>query len=381
MGKKILITALGLIVVVGSLVGVKALQFKTMSAQAANAGPPPETVAVSEVKEVTWKPHLDAVGSVVAVQGVTLTAEVPGTVRRIAFESGALVKEGDVLVELDIATERAQLAAANASDALARTNLKSGQALVKQGAMADTQFATLEAQSKQTEAENTRLRSIIGKKTLRAPFEGRTGLREINLGQFVGSGAELVSLQSLDPVYVDFSLPQQRLSELEVGLSVVVTTDAYPNSDYVGKLSAIQPEVDPLTRSVRMRATFENPQHELRPGMFVRAQVVLPRDEKVLVVPATAIMYAPYGDSVYVVEQAKSEKQDGAEAKKPGLVAQQKFVRLGGTRGDYVAITKGLKPGEQIVVTGAFKLRNGSAVTINNELLPAASERPTPNDT
>ncbi|HKP58367.1 MAG TPA: efflux RND transporter periplasmic adaptor subunit [Polyangiales bacterium] len=381
MWKKILITALGLIVVVGSLVGVKAMQFKAMSAQASNAGPPPESVAVSEVKEVTWRPRLDAVGSVVAVQGVTLTAEVPGTVRRIAFESGALVQAGDVLLELDGATERAQLAAADASGKLAQTNLKSGQSLQKQGAIADTQFASLEAQSKQADAENTRLRSIIGKKTIRAPFTGRVGLRQINLGQFVGSGDVLLSLQSLDPVYVDFSLPQQRLSELQVGLEVMVTTDAYPNSDYVGKLSAIQPEVDPVTRSVRMRATFENPQNELRPGMFVRAQVVLPRDEKLLVVPATAIMYAPYGDSVYVVEQAKSDKPDEKPAEKPGLVAQQKFVRLGATRGDYVAIVKGLKPGEQVVVTGAFKLRNGSSVTINNELLPAASERPKPNDT
>jgi membrane fusion protein (multidrug efflux system) len=378
MWKKILITALGLTVVVGALVGVKAMQFKTMSAQAENAGPPPEVVAVNDVKEVTWRPRLDAVGSVIAVQGVTLTAEVPGTVRRIAFESGALVKQGDVLVELDGVTERAQLAAASASGALAETNLKSGKTLVKQGAMADTQFASLEAQSKQASAENTRLRSIIAKKVIRAPFSGRTGLRQINLGQFVGSGDTLVSLQSLDPVYVDFSLPQQRLADLQVGLDVMVTTDAYPNSDFVGKLSAIQPDLDPITRSIRLRATFENPQSELRPGMFVRAQVVLPRDEKLLVVPSTAIMYAPYGDSVYVVEQDKSDK---AKSGKPGLVAQQKFVRLGTTRGDFVAITKGLKPGEKVVVTGAFKLRNGSAVTINNELLPAASELPKPNDT
>ncbi|HKU45055.1 MAG TPA: efflux RND transporter periplasmic adaptor subunit [Polyangiales bacterium] len=373
MGKKILITALGLLIVVGSLVGVKILQFKAMGAQAENAGPPPEAVAVSDVKEVTWRPRLEAVGTVTPVQGVTLTAEVPGTVRRIAFESGALVKAGEVLVELDSVTERAQLEAANASSELAQTNLESGKRLSESGAIATTQFKSLEAQAKQTGAEQTRLRSIIGKKTIRAPFSGRTGLREINLGQFVQSGAPLVSLQSLDPVYVDFSLPQQRLSELSVGLEVRVQSDAYPSSDYVGKLSAIQPEVDPTTRQVKLRATLENPQHELRPGMFVRVQVVLPREDKLLVVPSTAIMYAPYGDSVFVVENDSSGKA--------GLVAHQKFVRLGSTRGDLVAITKGLTKGEKIVVTGAFKLRNGAAVAINNDLLPAVSERPKPNDT
>lgn len=376
MGKKILFTTLGLLLVVGSLVGVKVAQFKAMGAQAENAGPPPEAVAVSEVKEVTWRPRLDAVGTVTPVQGVTLTAEVPGTVRRIAFESGALVKAGDVLVELDAVTERAQLEAADAQSELAHVNLESGKRLVDSGAIATTQFKTYQAQARQSEAEQTRLRSIIGKKTIRAPFTGRVGLRSINIGQFVGNGDALVSLQSLDPVYVDFSLPQQRLSELAVGLEVRVESDAYPSSEYVGALSAIQPQVDPTTRSVKLRATLGNQSGELRPGMFVRVQVVLPRDEKLLVVPSTAIMYAPYGDSVFVVKDGKAE-----DSKKPGPVAQQKFVRLGATRGDFVAITKGLERGEKVVVTGAFKLRNGASVEINNDLLPAASERPKPNDT
>ena len=379
MAKKIILTALGLIVVVGGLAGVKYLQFSAMAAQGSAAGPPPEAVAVSEVTEATWQPTIEAVGTITAVQGVTLSAEVPGTVRRIAFESGEIVKAGQVLVELDSATERAQLQAAEASHELARTNLESGVALQKSGAIAGSQFLSLVAQAKQGEAEVTRLQTIISKKTIRAPFAGRTGIRTINLGQFVGNGAALVTLQSPDPVYVDFSLPQQRLSELSVGLELRVQSDSFPKSQYTGKLSAIQPELDQATRNVLLRGTLQNPAGELRPGMFVRVQVVIPKDERVVVVPLTAIMYAPYGDSVYVVGPAPAEKDKPADPKK--LVAKQSFVRLGATRGDYVAITKGLKPGDKVVVTGAFKLRNGAAVVINNDLLPSASENPKPNDT
>lgn len=397
MAKKIILTALGLIVVVGALAGIKVMQFTAMSAQAANAGPPPESVAVSEVQEVIWQPTIDAVGTITAVQGVTLTAEVPGTIKRIAFESGAIVKAGEVLVELDSVTERAQLQAAEATAELARTNRDRDEALEKSGSIAANQVTTSAATAKQAEAELARLQSIISKKTIRAPFTGRTGLRMINLGQFVGNGDPIVSLQSPDPVYVDFSLPQQRLSDLAVGLEVRVVTDSFPDETYSGRLAAIQPELDQATRNVKLRGELQNPKGQLRPGMFVRAQVVLPRNEKVVVVPATAIMYAPYGDSVFVVGPAPAPKappDPGAggpvkakqeQAAKPvdpkALVAEQRFVRLGVTRGDFVAITKGIKPGDKVVVTGAFKLRNGAPVVINNELLPALSENPKPNDT
>jgi len=374
--KKIVLTALGLLIVVGALVGVKVMQFKTMAAQASNAGPPPESVAAGEVKEAEWQPTLDAVGTVTAVQGVTLSAEIPGTVRRIAFESGTLVKAGAVLVELDAVTERAQLEAAEAGADIARTNLESGESLVQSGAIATTQYKTYKAQARSAEAELARLRSVISKKTIRAPFDGVTGLRQINLGQVVGAGDTIVTLQSPDPVYVDFSLPQQRLSELKVGLDIRVDTDSYPGNSYEGKLSAIQPEVDAATRNVKLRATLQNPKHELRAGMFVRSQILLPTTDKVLIVPATAILYAPYGDSVFVVAQSKDEKTG-----KSHLIAQQKFVRLGTTRGDYVAVTKGLQKGDRVVVTGAFKLRNGAAIAINDSLLPKPSETPTPDDT
>jgi membrane fusion protein (multidrug efflux system) len=404
MAKKIILTALGLIIVVGALAGIKVMQFQAMSASAATAGPPPESVAVSEVKEVMWQPTIEAVGTITAVQGVTLSAEVPGTIKRIAFESGALVKAGEVLVELDSVTERAQLQAAEANADLARTNLDRDTALEKSGSIAANQVKTSIATSKQSQAELARLQSIISKKTIRAPFSGRTGLRMINLGQFVGNGDAIVSLQSPDPVYVDFSLPQQRLSDLTEGLEVRVVTDSFPDEQFTGKLAAIQPELDAVTRNVKLRGELKNPKGQLRPGMFVKAQVVLPNSEKVVVVPATAIMYAPYGDSVFVVgpppEKAKTSEPEktadkgkaagekgekAATAEKPAdpnaLVAEQKFVRLGATRGDFVAIVKGLKPGDKVVVTGAFKLRNGAPVVINNSLLPTLSETPKPNDT
>lgn len=398
MAKKIILTALGLIVVVGALAGIKIMQFQAMSASAATAGPPPESVAVTEVKEVMWQPTIDAVGTITAVQGVTLSAEVPGTIKRIAFESGEIVKAGQVLVELDAVTERAQLQAADANADLARTNLDRDQALVKSGAIAANQVKTTSATAKQSEAELARLQSIISKKTIRAPFSGRTGLRMVNLGQFVGNGDAIVSLQSPDPVYVDFSLPQQRLSDLTEGLEIRVVTDSFPNETFTGKLAAIQPELDTVTRNVKLRGELRNPKGQLRPGMFVRAQVLLPNTEKVLVIPATAIMYAPYGDSVYVVgppkpktqseldaNKAAAKDEKAAAAEKPvdpkALVAEQRFVRLGPTRGDYVAITKGIKPGDKVVTAGAFKLRNNAPVVINNDLVVPSSENPKPNDT
>lgn len=372
MAKKILLATLGLVLLIGGLAGVKVLQFKTMFAQAATAGPPPEAVAVVEVKRTSWQPTLDTVGSITAVQGVTLSAEVPGRITRIAFESGQVVRAGAVLVELDSATELAQLQAAEATAELARTNLETGTALKETGAIAETQFKTYDAQAKQAEAELTRLRSLISKKTIRAPFTGRTGMREVNLGQFVGNGERIVSLQSPDPVYVDFALPQQRLSDLQVGLTTRVESDAFPESTFEGKLTAIQPEVDARTRNVRLRATMLNPNGELRPGMFVRTSVVLPQTEEVLVVPATAITYAPYGDSVFVVQDSKDGKTK---------TVQQKFVRLGRTRGDFVAIAKGVAAADSVVVTGSFKLRNGASIIVNNDLLPKASETPEPDDT
>lgn len=370
MAKKVVFAALALILVVGGLVGIKVSQFKAMFAQSAHAAPPPASVATALVEKRTLSPSLATVGSITAVQGVTLNAEVAGTIRLIRFESGAEVKAGDVLVELDASVERAQLQAAQANLELAKVNLGSGRSLVGSGAIAKNQFSSLEAQAKGGEADVARLQALIAKKTIRAPFSGRTGLRQVNLGQFVGNGTEIVSLQSLDPVYVNFSLPQQRLAQVSVGASVLVTSDVFPGERFEGSVSAIHPEFDATTRSIRARATLENPQGQLRPGMFAKLELMLPQVDDVLLVPATSITYAPYGDSVFVVDTSKQ----------PNTV-QQKFVRIGASRGDFVVITQGLSAGETVVSSGSFKLRNGATVVINNSLKPQPSETPSPTDT
>ena len=375
MAKKIILSSVAImavLLVLGGLVGVKLSQFKTMAGASARAAAPPEAVATSPVQASERTPTLDAVGTVTAVQGVTLNAEVAGTIRRIAFESGAHVQAGAVLVELDTSVERAQLEAALASQELTRINLESGKSLVDSGAMPKNQFSQLEAQSKQAGAEVARLSAVIAKKTIRAPFTGRTGLRQVNLGQLVGNGDSIVSLQSLDPVYVDFGLPQQRLSQLDVGAKVNVTTDVFPTETFEGELSAIHPEVDQATLSLRLRPPLKYPGHKLRPGMFAKAQVSMPNVEKVLIIPATAVTYAPYGDSVFVV--------DTSQHPKPPTV-QQKFVRLGPAQGDYVVVTQGLSAGDLVVTTGNFKLRNGVSVIINNDLKPEPSLTPKPSDT
>jgi membrane fusion protein (multidrug efflux system) len=371
--KKVFFTLASLLLLIGALAGTKVFQFKTMFAADDAAAPPPETVTTAEVKPDTWQPTLSAVGSVVAVQGVMLSAEEAGTVRNIAFESGATVKTGELLLELDTSVEQAQLRSAAASADLARANLARSRDLRPKNLVSQADLETTEAQAKQADAQMDNIRAVIAKKTLRAPFAGRTGIRQVNLGQFLNTGDPIVTLQSLNPVYVDFSLPQQRLAQLEVGMAVQVITDAFPNQRFDGKLATINPEVDTATRNVRLRATLNNRQGLLRPGMFVNVVAVLPTVEKVLMIPATAVLYAPYGDSVFIIEEKKDEKTGTV-----GKVLNQKFVHLGKTRGDFVVVTEGLSAGQTLVTTGVFKLRNGMAVVVNNQLAPDFQLAPKP---
>ena len=373
MAKKIIFTLVIVLILVGTLAGIKGLQFKTMFAQGANFVPPPETVTTTEAKQDTWQPTLAAVGSVAAVQGVVLGAEMSGAVKNIAFESGATVRAGDLLVELDSSVEQAQLRSAMASADLARLNLERARELREKKMMSQADLDSAEAQAKQANAQIDNTRAVIAKKAIRAPFAGRTGIRQVNLGQFLDNGAAIVTLQSLDPVYVDFSLPQQDLAQLGVGMAVRVTTDAFPGQNFEGKLTAINPEVDAVTRNVRLQATLANPAGKLRPGMYVNVAAVLSQMEQVLMIPATAVLYAPYGDSVFVVEDKKDEKTGAT-----GKVLNQKFVRLGKTRGDFVVVTSGLEAGQTIVTTGVFKLRNGMSVVVDNKLAPSLQLAPKP---
>lgn len=373
MVKKILFTLAGLLLLVGALAGIKLLQFQTMFAAGADFAPPPEVVTTIEVKRDIWQPTLNAIGSVTAVQGVTLSAEEAGTVRRIAFESGATVRAGQLLVEFDVQVEQAQLRSAEATAELARANLARARDLRAKNMVSQADLDAAEAQAKQAEAQMDNFRAVIAKKTLYAPFAGRTGIRQINLGQFLSAGDPIVSLQSLDPVYVDFALPQQRLAQLKIGMTVQVAADAFPGQHFTGPLSAMNPEVELATRNIRLRATLANPQGLLRPGMFVTVAAELPETEPVLMIPATAVLYAPYGDSVFVVEEKKDEKTGVA-----GKVLNQRFVRLGRTRGDFVVVASGLDAGQTIVTTGVFKLRNGMSVIVDNKLAPDFQFAPKP---
>lgn len=357
--KKILVFALGLLValpIVGAIAGIKILQIRTLMAMGEQSEPP-AFVSLGEVREEEWENRIAAVGSVAAFQGVIVSAEAEGTVREILFEPGSTVTAGQPLVRLDTEVELAQLASAEAAADLAVTTLERTRELFASSTISKADLDAAEATVKQTRAQVENLRAVIAKKTVTAPFGGRLGIRQINVGQFLTKGAAVVSLQALDPVYVEFSLPQQRLGAIAEGMVVRVKSDAYPETPFEGKLTAVNPEVDAVTRSVRMQATLANTDGKLRPGMFVTVDVVQPQADHVLAIPETAVVYAPYGSTVFVAAEGKP----GADGKKP-LVAELRNVRLGSRRGDFVTVVSGLKAGERIVTNGGLKLRQGSVI-------------------
>ncbi len=373
--RKFVVAILILLVVVGALVGIKMTQIRTLIAGAKAYAPPPEAVSAFVARHEKWQSTLSAIGSIAAVQGVTITPDIPGTVREIAFESGAAVAKGDLLVRLDTSSEEAQLRAAEAQLDWSKLNLERVRKLRSENTVSASELDSAEATTKQNQANADTIRATIEKKTIRAPFAGRLGIRQVNLGQYLDVGKAIVSLQSLTPVHVDFSLPQQELSRLSTGMKVRLGSDAYPDRQFEGTLTAINPDLDSSTRSVGLQATLENADQALRPGMFARIEVVLPEEKDVLVIPATAVLSNPYGDAVFVID-ANTKGTNGQS----GLVVRQQFIRTGRTRGDYVSVESGLKPGERIVSAGLFKLRNNMAVVENNELAPKSSELPRPSD-
>jgi membrane fusion protein, multidrug efflux system len=373
MRKRIIIAIIGLILVVGGLGGIKGLQIDRMIAQARQFAPPPETVTTAVAHTDSWESLLTSVGSLEAVQGVMVSVELTGKVVNIAFQPGTMVKAGDLLVKQDTSTEEAQLRAAEATAALAKTNLDRLKELIGRKIISQSEYDNSEAQFKQAMAQCDNIRTVIAKKNIRAPFAGRLGIRLINLGQVLNEGQAIVSLQSLDPIFVNFLLPQQELAKLQPGLTVRVTTDALPGGLIEGKITALNPQVEASTRNIRIQATLANAQERLRPGMYVNVAVVLPARDEVLSIPATAVLYAPYSDSVFVVEEKKSEK--GGQ---PAKVVRQQFAQLGEKRGDFVSVVTGLKEGDTVVSTGAFKLRNGQEVVVDNTLAPRFKLTPKP---
>ena len=361
------------IVFIAIIASVKTFQIKSAMAQGASYQPPPEAVTTVVAKADEWNTTLNAIGSVAAVQGVTVAADLPGLVQEIGFTSGQSVNQGDVLIRLDTKQERAQLASAEAQRELARLELERTQALLGKSLISQSTYDNAAATFKSADAGVGQIRATIERKTIRAPFAGVLGIRQVNLGQYLAGGAPIVSLQSLRPVYVNFTVPQQEIGLVSVGSSVQVTSDALGQAE-VGRIAAFDSVIDEATRNARVQAIFDNRSGKLRPGMFVEAQIARGARTTVIALPVSAISYAPFGDSVFIVEDVK-----GPNGKSYRGVRQQ-FVKLGGSRGDQVAVLTGVKPGEEVVTSGVFKLRPGASVTVNNSVQPGNLAAPKPAD-
>ncbi len=370
--KRSLWMAFGVILVIGAIAAWKIITVRAMIAKMSLQKPAPTAVSSMKAPGQVWQRRLHAVGSFAAVQGVVVSNELDGLVTQIAFESGAVVKQGDLLVQQDISIEQAQLASAQATADLAKANFKRAQELRAKDTNAQVDLDTAEAQARQSAAAIEVIRATLAKKSIRAPFAGRLGLRQINVGQFIKGGTAIVPLQALDPIYANFSLPQQDATGLTVGQSIQVTVDAYPGQLFEGAITALNAKMDDATRSLQVQATLRNADEKLRSGMFATVDVLLPQKDEVVTLPQTAIVYNPYGNAVYVVEKSTDGPNGG------GLVARQRFVQMGDTRGDQVAILKGVKAGEEIITSGQLKLRNGSDIAINNAVSPASNPAPKP---
>ena len=375
---RIIATIVAVLVILGGLGVVKFAQIKSLMAFGAKAqadGPPPEAVGARPAELSSWEGTIAAIGSVASSKGVAITTEAPGTVTKIHFESGRVVKAGDILVELDTSVERAQLASALARRDLAKSNFGRTSGLAERGAVSVAQRDNEEGQLKASAADVAALQAVISRKTVRAPFAGKLGIRSVNLGQYLNPGTPITSLESIDSVYVDFTLPQQRLTEVKVGMPVRLTVggegEAKPEA-IQGQIAAIEPSIDAATRSVKLRASASSQTEKLRPGMFVDVEVVLPEQKEHVSVPVTSLVRAPYGDSVFIVEDKKPEDPGIRQTPdgKPVKTARQQFVRAGAQKGDFVAILEGVTAGQVVVTNGAFKLRNGAPVFITDVALP-----------
>jgi membrane fusion protein (multidrug efflux system) len=369
----ILMLTLTVAVIVG-LGAVKYKQIQDGAAQAAAMQPPPEAVTTIVAKSEDWPDTLAVIGTAAPVQGVTVAADLPGLVSRISFESGRAVKQGDVLVELDTRQEQAQLAAAEAQRELARLNFERMQALVVDGAISKADFDQAAAEQKSTDARVGEIKASIARKTIRAPFTGILGIRQVNLGQYLAGGAPVVPLQALHPIYVNFGVPQQETARVHVGRNVRITADELSGVTFTGRITAVDSVIDKDTRNIQVQATVPNPDGKLRPGMFVQTAIVTGATRSNISLPASAIGYAPFGDSVYVLADLKGP--DGRSYK--GV--RQQFVKVGPARGDRVAVLSGINAGDEVVTSGVFKLRNGAAVSVNNRVQPGNNPAPTPAD-
>lgn len=360
MMKRMLIM-LGIVAVcVAGIAFWKVTQVRAAIAQSKQFAPPPPAVTTATVQSSRWQPTLRSVGSLKALNGVTISTDLPGIVAAIEFSSGATVQAGQLLVRLDSRQEQAQLQAAEARRDLAQVNLQRQRELIATGAIAKSDLDAAESLYRQAVAAVEEARALIARKQIVAPFAGRLGIRQVDLGQYLNVGAPIVQLESVDPILAEFAVPQPNLDQVAVGKTVRLTAPGLGAEEFTGEITAMEARVDPATRNVLVQATVRNAEGKLRPGMFVNVEVLLPETE-VLAVPTSAIRYAPYGDTVFVVK-------DG--------VCEQRFVKLGSARGDLMVVESGVRAGEEIVTSGTFKLRGGMPVRVNNAVLPSADPRP-----
>jgi membrane fusion protein, multidrug efflux system len=374
MTKRMLSVLSGMAVLIASLGAVKVVQIKAAIAQAASFQPAPEAVTTVVARGERWPSTLGAIGTVAAVHGVTVSADLPGIVDRIFVESGHAVRAGDILVQLDTRQEQAQLAAAIAARDLARMNLVRIRDLAQQGIVSASDHDRAEAEQQQAEARVGEIKATIERKRIRAPFSGTLGIRQVNLGQYLAGGDPVIPLQSLDPIYVNFSVPQQEVGRLRVGGEIRVHAEGLDPDGFTGRITAVDSVVDQATRNVQVQAMLPNPQGRLRPGMFVETKVLLGAADDVISLPTSAVNYAPYGDSVFIVEDLKGPHGETYRG------VRQQVVKLGGARGDQVAVLSGVRAGEEVVTSGVFKLRNGVAVHVNNQVQPGNDPAPRPED-
>jgi len=371
---KRMVLMLGVTLALLSALGFVKFKQVQSAVHASSFQPPPEAVTSTVAQREQWPATMSIIGTMEAVHGVTVSADLPGTVARIAFESGQPVREGEVLVELDTRQERAQLAALEAQRDLAKVNYGRTQQLVNEGVVSRVEYDQATAQQKSTEANVAETRATIERKTIRAPFSGILGIRKVNLGQYLAAGTAVVPLQSLNPIYVNFGVPQQTAGQIRVGRNLRVTSEDVAGQVFTGRVTAIDSVVDETTRNIQVQATLSNPEGKLRPGMFVQVEAVLGASRPVITLPASAISYAPYGDSVFIITDLKDPKGNTYRG------VRQQFVKLEGSRGDQVAIVSGVDAGDEVVSSGAFKLRNGAAVQVNNKVKPGNNPAPKPED-
>lgn len=375
MTKRMIIMLILAGVLFGGIFGFQAFKGRMIKKFMTARGIPAQTVSTIEATEKSWQPQVEAVGTLKAVHGVDLAPEVSGTVSGIHFHSGEEVKAGTLLLTLDARTDLAKLQSLEAAAALTEQTFQRDQQQFKEKAISQATLDADTANLKSARAQVAEQQALIAKKSMRAPFAGRLGIRDVDLGQYLNPGAKIVTLQALDPIFVDFYLPQKSIQQITVGDKVTVKTDAFPDRTFRGEVAAINPKIDLSTRNVEIRARVHNPKHQLLPGMFATTDIQIGAPQRHVTLPQTAISFNPYGNTVFLVK-----KQGQNAASKPKLVAEQKFVTTGDTRGDQIAILKGVEPGDVVVTSGQMKLRNGIPVVVNNSIQPTNNPAPNPTD-